>query len=610
MMKNSFFICKRLLLIVLATVLLLAIMACEKTEKDPSPNDNIAQIEEELGNIQQLPLDLNEAVAAVGKDADIYINNNSESERSQALAVFDSTLMYSTISSNEETTEDGVFYTFTNKVLHFGTYTRNADGSLNPTFSAANLVIEIVSEDVAAARADMKRMIEDAPLSKDTLKLYNDLVDGETGYLTADSPLWEEFIDVGEDIKIFCNEDNSFDIVFSGDSNELLIDEVRGENDELISRVSYYYDQDGNNWIESIEENTYLEDGSMESTVTYYYYNSNQIKTTSRTRNIFESTETGGTMHFILLMEKKYYENGQIQLDYESYTGEKEGTYKEIAYFENGQMQYQAYFDEEGYRIQEHYLESGMLISWEKYLGEELVDYNYPELPDNITLPEEEVLEDGTVILREFHANGNLYRELQYKNNILVYETEYYENKRISCCKEYSENTGELYSLESFYDDEDSTKKEACYYSGYFYLQRETYYPNGQMHIHELWFTEEQQYEYVEWYENGVEKISRQYDEAGNIQYIFETYDNGNPKYNYYIAEGGFFSEDFYYENGNLQSAETHFEDGSHRLDRYNEDGIMTYQYFWYPEGWGYEDYYDDNGDFISSTHLEEPLHE
>lgn len=630
MKKNKIYNINKAFLILLVLILTMALTACQTTDSqseskqepttatEPAPKKDpvkaaAEKIKQELGDVKQLPATLQDAVDAVGKEANIYSNEESSDSYSEELAVFENTLMYGTSGHGSDVTEDGIDYSYTLNTLYFGSYTRNEDGNLKTIFTSARISIDIVSDDMEGARKALKNILNSSPYSDEAKQLYMDIVDGAAGYITVSDTIWEELAEVEQDVTIQCSEDNSFEIIVESDPpvdpDSLEIVETRDEQDLLLSRIAYYYDDQGNKLIDYEEHYTYYEDNRHEYTYTYYYYNTTQIRETYRTLVVYVSNENGGEVRNITLSRKEYYENGQLKIDYENYRDTAPGTYKSTHYYENGQIESEEYFDEEGFRIIASYLEDGRMIMWEKYDGDVLVDSNYPDLPDNITMPEVEEYPDGTRITRQFFPDGDLYRELRYKNDVLQEETQYYESGNKEFYKSYDKFSGVLNGAVYFYDDENEPIKEQINYGGIYYMSRIAYYTDGTLWIEESWYTETLLCRYDEYFSDGTNKTFIQYYEDGTLRNKTESYENGNLKYDYVLTETGFMCEDYYYDNGNLKSETRQFEGGSYRVDKFRENGTQYYMYFWYPEGWGYEEYYDENGNRTDYIELANPLH-
>lgn len=400
---------KRIILLFLTVMLIVTMVACSNTSKNPN-SEVLREIEKELGTLEKLPIDIYEAVEQVGSGAAQYQSTSTDEETNQSLAVFEDSVLYSASRTEIDNTDDGLPFSYIVTVLHIGQIKLNTENTLEVTFVAAHLQMNIISDDVDTAKAYLKNLMDDAPIDVDraTVNSYNKLIDGEQIYLTSDSVLWDEFIDVDEETKISCDPDNgTFEIKFVGELGVLYHDETRDENDALLKDVAYYYDEAGNRWIESILEYSYLDTGEALLKETYYYANSAQISKLRESISATTVSDAGIVIDSRTLMEQEFYEDGTLKLEYHDYSeaGDEEH-FRRVYYYANGQVQHEESIDENGVHLTAEYSEDGSIRVYEKFLNEQLLEV---------------VHEDGTKITREYYDDMNLHFERWYNSKGILY---------------------------------------------------------------------------------------------------------------------------------------------------------------------------------------------
>lgn len=395
---------KRIFLLFLTALFIVTMVACSNTFENPN-SEVLKEIEKSLGELEKLPIDINEAVEQIGKSATQYQSTSSDEETNQALAVFEDSVLYSTSRTENDKTDDGIIFSYTVTALHIGQIKSNAENTLEVKFVAAHLQMNIISDDVDTAKAHLKNLMDDAPVDVDraTVNSYNKLIDGEQIYLTSDSVLWDEFIDVDEETKISCNLDSgTFEVKFVGEVGVLYYDETRDENDALLKKIAYYYDETGNRWIESILDYSYLDTGEELLKVTYYYTNSAQISEVRESISATTVSDAGISIDSRILMEQEFYEDGTLKLEYHDYSETKdEEHFKRVYYYSNGQVLHEEYIDENGIHLTAEYNEDGSIRIYEKSLNEQ---------------PLEVVNEDGSRNTWEYYDNMEVHFERWYNS--------------------------------------------------------------------------------------------------------------------------------------------------------------------------------------------------
>ena len=395
---------KRIILLLLTALLIVTTVACSNASENPNA-EILKELEKSLGELEKLPIDINEAVEQVGKSAAQYQTASSDEETNQQLAVFEDSVLYGASRIENSKTDDGIIFSYTVTALHIGQIQSNVENTLEVKFVAAHLQMNVISDDVSAAKAYLRNLMDDAPVDVDraTVNSYNKLVDGEQIYLTSDSVLWDEFIDVDEEMKISCDPGNgTFEIKFVGELGVLYHDETRDENNVLLKKIAYYYDKAGNRWIESILEYSYLDAGEELLKATYYYTNSAQISEVRESISATTVSDAGISIDSRILMEQEFYEDGTLKLEYRDYSEAKdEEHFKRVYYYSNGQVLHEEYIDENGIHLTAEYNEDGSIRNYEKFLNEQ---------------PLEVVNEDGSRNTWEYYDNMEVHFERWYNS--------------------------------------------------------------------------------------------------------------------------------------------------------------------------------------------------
>lgn len=579
---------KRIVFLLLTVLLVITMGACSPSSGNANA-EVITELEKSLGEIDKLPVDIDEAVDQVGKEATQYRSSSTDDEIKELLAVFDDSVLYFTSRTEHDKTDEGIAFGYTITALHIGQSKLSDDNSLEVKFAAAHLQMSIVSDDVRAAKKYLKELMDDAPVDADAARSYNDLIDGEQIYVTSDSALWDEFVEVDEDMTIVCDSNSgTFEVKFVGEVGKLYHNKILDGNDRVIKDVAYYYDENGNRWLESVEENSYTDEGALIKT-TYYYPNSDQISKYSEKINMLDPNSTGSEITYKLTEELEYYENGTLKREYHNLSeSQDEERYIIKEYAEDGSMTGESCCNDEGtYRIayengvkRYYYLSTG---------GTTLIEFYYPN--GNLESSDEFIGDefDGKIVRSESgYENGNLKRV-----------NEYYDSGNIRFDYWYFEDTGTLESVTEFYDMEGEMRKEYISYGGKWYAESCSYYPSGQMSKQTTWYTEDQLRSLEEWYENGQVSKSCEYDTDGNVTLCTEYYENGSEKYSYEIRAWGDIVEAEWYENGQLKIYHVWFATGEERVDEYYENGADKRYYYRSADGFVDETLYDENGNRI-----------
>lgn len=577
-------------MIVLTVLLILSMTAC-KTDSDNPNSKVIKELEKTLGKIENLPISIDMAIEQVGQNAVKYQLAN-ENSKDTSLAIIDDAVLYCTTRTVNDITESDVEFSYTITMFHIGKILSSNSDLMDVQFVAAHMQMSITSNDVESAKNYLKDLSSSAPIDDGTKKLYYDLIDGKQIYITSDSALWDEF-DLEGDVTVSLDPENkTFEFKFTAEVGTLYHETTRDAEDRILKNIAYYYDEEGNKWIEYIEENTYTDEGTLQK-MTYYFPNSDQIRSYSEglSNNYVEGNEI--VFSYKPILEQEYYEDGTLKSEYcdHSTSGGEENYYK-ATYYPDGQKESETYFNEAGARITYQYLADGSVCYYEKCIGE-------------ITVENEYIDEDGFRIVSVYFESGNLYFSKVYNSSgILIKEEECYESFRIHFIKEYFEDTGALRTLHEYYDDDNSTRKEFWDYSGVWYLKKSTYYPSGQKSTESTWYTADTLASVNEWYENGNQSKYCEYDIDGNVTESREYFENGMDKHKYYTDPHGNLKEYEFYANGQASVTHVWFADGAERIEEYYEDGAQKYWYYQAPEGPDYyveEIFYNEKGLPVSS---------
>lgn len=247
---------KKFASIFLVVLVLISMAACSNS----TVSDEQAQkdIEKVLGDIENLPLDFEMAVTQIDKEAAKY--TSEESKGDEKIALYDGAAVYSTSRMETDYFKDGEAFTYKISYLYFGTSEQN-DDKYAITFASAKMSIEIVDGDAEEVREHLKNQINFAPISETAKSEYKKCIDGNELFVTRSSYLWESFSDIKEEMCASVDSAaNTFEIYFIGEPGRLYDDVIFDENEKPLKTSKYYFDENGERYVESIEEYTYIDD--------------------------------------------------------------------------------------------------------------------------------------------------------------------------------------------------------------------------------------------------------------------------------------------------------------------------------------------------------------
>ncbi len=431
---------KRIFSIFLAVFTLFLLVSCGETNDNKLVNDIIKII----GEIKDLPIDVDAAVDSIGKEADKFIATDSKS--SDKAAVIDDVIVYKTSRTVKDKTSNGTEISYVINTLHFGKLIAETKQG-NVAFVSANLTLEITSDDKEYAKSYLLGLMDSAPVDATAKELYIKLIGGSQISVNNDSLLWDEFIDLDERMKIvFDKENGTFDVKFIGEVGVLYHDSIRDENDMLIKDTAYYFDEEGNKYIEEIFEQTYFENKACTKT-TYYYYMTHNLKEISEGYAEYIELENGGSTRFVTIYEIKYYENGQLESEFYNHNpGGEISDYTRKEYYENGQTAFEEIANENGL-VRKGYDEEGNL----EYHEEE-----YPGGNTKYTLGYSNEEIDGisykAYVEQFFDENGNITKQI--KDDPIFSVKRINEYREDGSCKRFAivDYNGEIIE-ETFYDE-------------------------------------------------------------------------------------------------------------------------------------------------------------
>ncbi len=431
---------KRILAFFLAFFSLFALVSCGGADD----NKLVKEITAILGEIKELPIDIDAAVENIGKEATKFTPKDESS--SDGAAVIDNAIVYKTSREVTDKTSEGKDISYVINTLHFGKLISETKQG-NVAFVSANLTLEVTSDDKEYVKNYLLSLLDTAPVDATSKALYVKLINGEQISINNDSYLWDEFIELDERMKIvFDNEAGTFDVKFIGEVGVLYHDQIRDENDMLLKDTAYYFDDEGNKYIEEIDENIYKEN-KMYSKRTLYYYMTNVIREISETYREYKGDENGGTTRVIPVMEIKYYENGSLESEYYNHNpGGEVANYTRRYFHENGQLANEEIANESGIVIKEYDEEGNLLLHEERYPNENTkyaMNYVIEELGD---------ISYATTVEQFFDENGNITKQI--KDDPIFSVKRINEYREDGSCKRYAvvNYDGEVVE-ETFYDE-------------------------------------------------------------------------------------------------------------------------------------------------------------
>ncbi|MBQ2946046.1 MAG: hypothetical protein IJD95_05740 [Clostridia bacterium] len=353
---------KKILSLLIAILLIFSFASCGGGDDSKI----IKELTSILGELKDLSMNVDEVVESLDKEAEVFLPTENESTEELSvdkLVIAENAVVYKTSRAVTQKTEDAKEISYVINAMHFGKLVPETKTG-NVAFVSANIEIVITSADKDYARSYLLSLISDAPISLNAKKLYTDAIGGKIINVSKDSILWDEFVDLDDRMKIVCDKENgTFEVRFIGEPGRLYHDTVRDENDMVLKDIAYYFDEDGNKYIEEIEENIYKDD-QMYSKRTLYYYMTDIVKEIAESYRKYEGDENGGTVKIVPVMEIKYYENGNLESEYYNLGDEK---YVKREYYENGQVQNEEYWKDDGTKVSGSYEEDGTVFSYEEY---------------------------------------------------------------------------------------------------------------------------------------------------------------------------------------------------------------------------------------------------
>lgn len=559
---------KKLSVILLLAIILLTLISCKSY---PESKKAFEELEEKYGALSELSVEIEEAAKKLGGSTKKY-TPASERDKGKAFAIADDTVVYRTSRTDTERENDTEFK-FEIITLYIGKVKSRSSNEVTVTIAAANVKMNVLSEDVAGAKEAMLSSTNSAPISSSAKSLMKELIDGKQVSVAAASSDWEVICDLDREVSFICSEDGTFKLKKDIVVGRLYRETTEDSEGRPLKVVAYYYDEESNEYVEDMYEYVYGKDNSVVITYTYYYPYSTQIKEINVSESLPADVE--GEMVVVsgkMISSKEYYESGALKK--ESYGN--------------------AVDSDEGY-VAKTYSESGHLLS------------HYEQKPDGTNFS----------IQESYYDNGNKKSSVKMVSDATYmryeWEYEYYENGKPKLLKEYYESgmlksryeyyeTGAVYELIDYYDGEDNHVKQAIYDG----RQKNTYYPNGQEHTITVYFdfemtrvhtyTEWQEsgqmlYDieyfntesslvriYKEWYANGQLKEHYENNENGEKTEVYQYFENGDVQYHYYVSDDGTINKAERFDGGVRYY--TWFSNGDERIDEEYDNGNQYYYYY------------------------------
>lgn len=557
---------KKFSIVLLAIIILLILSSCNGHAESEKV---FKALEEELGLLSEIPVEMEQAVKKLGDGVKQY-EPAHERDKGQALAISDNTVLYSTARTDTER-EGSKEFKFEIVTLYIGKVKSRSDGETLVTIGAANVKMNVLSEDVTGAKEAMLDSTNGAPISQKAKSMMKDLIDGKQVTVSAGSNDWEVFCDLDREVTFVCSEDGTFKLKKKVEVGQLYRDTTEDSQGRPLKKIAYYYDEQGNEYIEDVYDYEYNADDSVVITYTYYYYNTHQIKTVTVSESLPVNIEDGAVVvSGRIIYSKEYYKNGQLKEDrVDDLSSDDEDSYNETHYFEDGSKAYEHIYKADGSLTEASYNEAGETL------------YHY------------ERFSDGSVVSLEqsFYKNGQLERSAKFigegESSKCVWDKTYYENGQAKRLIEYYESgrmksrydyyeSGDIVELVDYYDGEDNRIKQAIYENG----QKTCFFPDGQMQCEIIYFDKEMTlvHTYAEWYENGQEKETYENDEKGELITLYRHSENGDILYSYTIDSEGRIDETERFDGGIRYR--TLFPNGDKRIDESYDDGRLYYYYY------------------------------
>ena len=280
------------------------------------------------------------------------------------------------------------------------------------------------------------------------------------------------------------------------------------------------------------------------------------------------------------MLERDYYENGQLKLEHNYEDGKLDGLSKE--YFENGQLKYiHNYKNGEYHGLLKGYYIDGKL-KYEFNYKNDKKDGLCKDYFENGQLKFEGNYKEGKLdgLCKDYFENGQLKFEGNYKEGKfhglckgyyetgqLKFEGNYKEGKRHGLCKDYYE-TGQLEIEENYKED----KRHGL---------RKEYYEDGQLKNEGNYKEEKLNGLCKDYYETGKLEYEKNYKEGKRHGLCKGYYETGQLKFECNYKEGklhGLCKD--YYETGQLKIEENYKEDKRNGLCKnYFENGKLKLEY-------------------------------
>lgn len=581
---------KKFAVFFLILTLALSIAACgEESQLD---KEALKAVEAVLGSLNELPADAESAIEKLGSDARLEETQSGQDPAAQdykkdVFAVGKDTVVYHSVRNDDiAVAGESRTYLVQTSTVYYGQLVDQKGAQATVKFVGAHVKMTVLQGDPAQAIEDYRAALQQTDFTKKQKDALISLISGETVFVDpASVSLWEILVDKDPEMLYVKNEKHNLFLLLRNEESgaSLHYHTDYDSQDRPIRSVAFYFDDEGNLYIDSIGETAYLQEGNTiihHTKDTQFGSMSEEIVSYLEMKFWFEDGSNMSTK-FVTVREKNYYENGQLSLDRSL---DENGNEVLVTYSESGVKETESYTDEEGYLVSIFYRENGNKRRLERRLDDISFDTTYFENGNKET--ETKSVDFRTLLYKEYWDNGNPKTEIEY----------FEESGRIFRDVIYNYDDGSIQTLLEYYDNEEHTMKTEIHMEG-LKPSKYTYYENGQPETQIIYHDNGKTAEHYQYYETGKLAISIYYDEDGKEYYREERFENGAIKVEKGLQSWSGDTVDVI-GNENFQIIRSHvwFASGDERIDEYWENGNLKYHYFKFAAGWGYEEFYDKNG--------------
>lgn len=622
---------KRIATLVFAMLLLVSLAACTDSHADAQK-----KIEKVLGDVTQLPMELEQSRERLGSSTISGKVESKDNDTVYEAAIGSNVVLFSITTTTEMEMRNGDEYPVTVRALCVGTAKKEKNNRYQLYMIGGNFTLTFDTDDAQNVADRFASDIEDAftqgeldeELPENEIDLWKNFARGEKVWATSETYLWEVFADLDSDLTVTYDADTgSFRFAAKqsvGDSWE----ETYYPDGRLKSKF-YYSEGSGGLYLE--EYYSYPEEGGTELSFTHYsfsnleqvssegwYYYAGELDDGICPTKGWDKHYSDGTISH----ESSYYEDGtQLytsydpwgRLDWRTLYGAAESQGKTAIIweesYEEGVLSHRREIVDENTTVTKYYYsdgsisgqekcegkrEDGCYITWEYYNENgdlEHYRYYYCTYPDPTDYSESE---EKTIVSKYFTEDSTTVLEQEFDENWNLLSSKKTTTDQNGNRLELEIDGVKIESREYGFTVEETGK---YYENGYIIW---TFHANGRSKTCEWFYEEGKTYQYREWTEAGVEIKYYKYNEAGEMLSCQEYRDDGTQIYSMWYdpdeTDWSYYSETWYYENGKVKSSFDKFPDGGQRTKKYCETGEMQYFKFVHSEGNWYETYYYLNG--------------